>query len=463
MATAKLGGLALLLAFFLASAGAQAASPNVATRVTIHSYWAGLSPQSPLKTELLIQRTPHGYVLSGTSSHGNNFDSGAKPTVETYRSRTVPAEAIERLVAALRTPPQAEANLASLGVSKQDVHTALDFVAHEYAQYETTPTLRARFAALLESLRQPETLAATLTRGFAGFHTDDYPRLSVEVELADHTILSAESNSQQYRMLPWTMRNGEPTYAPAIAGALHTLMPDKAVNRDRLSGPVNLVELIETGLSEPIDRIGAETMAGAAMQALSSHFRISQTAYIEAYESRGAQLAVKLQHTGTPDNLALSVWLPLSRDGLIHTEQTLSRLDAELTLVEATPSVMQRVRASPHTRFVINDRGDVRVPYRNIAAQFVAQMHAMHKLPELERNGPWAQSAVLLDEGNLPIRWMVLPDHRAVLWKRYSDAPATPGTMRCAPEPDAEGDNVEAVLSDLCEGIVYGADGTLKH
>lgn len=377
MATTKLWGLALLLAFFHATASAQATSPNVATRVTIHSYWGGLSPQSPLKTELLIQRTTHGYVLSGTSSHGNGFDSEAKPTVETYRSRTIPAEAVERLVAALRAPPQAEANLASFGASKQDVHAALDFVAHKYAQYETTRTSRARFAALLESLRQPETLAATLTRGFAGFHTDDSPSLSVEVELADHTILSAKSKSQQYRMLPWTMRNDEPTYAPAIANALHTLMPGAATNRERLSGPIDLTELIRAGLSEPLDRIGAETMAGAAMQALSSHFRINKAAYMEAYENRGAQLAVELQHSGAPDNLALSVWLPLGGDGLIHANDTLSRLDAELTLVEAAPGVMQRVMAAPHTRFVIVDRNDVRTPYRNIAAQFVAQMHAM--------------------------------------------------------------------------------------
>lgn len=463
MAAVKFGGLALLLAFFLASAGAQAASPNVATQVTIHSYWAGLSPQSPLKTELLIQRTTHGYVLSGTNSHGNNFDSGAKPTVETYRSRTVPAEAIERLVAALRAPPQAEVNIVSLGVSKQDVHTALDSVAQEYAQYETTPALRARFAALLESQREPGLLAATLTRGSAGFIADDGPRLSVEVELADHTILSAESESPHHLMLPWTMQDGEPTYAPSIASALRALMPSTAINRERLSGPIDLVELIRAGLSESLDRIRAETMAGAAMQALSSHFRIRQVVYFEADENHGAQLEVELQHPGSPGNLTLYVWLPLSGDGLIHAEQTLSRLDAELTLVETTPSVMQRVRATPHTRFIISDRSDVRVPYRNVTAQFVAQMHAMHKLPELESDGAWAQGAVLLDEGDLPIRWMILPDHRAVLWKRYSDTPATPDTMRCAPEPDAKGDDVEAVLSDLCEGIVYSADGTLKH
>ncbi|MFK2876654.1 hypothetical protein [Rhodanobacter hydrolyticus] len=463
MATTKPWSLTLLLAFSLASAGAQATSPNVATRVTIHSYWDGLSPQSPLKTELLIQRTAHGYVLSGASSHGNNFDSETKPTVETYRSRTVPAEAVERLVAALRAPPQVEVSLASLGASKHDMHAALGFVAHEYAQYETTPTSRARFAALLESLRQPETLAVTLTRGFAGFHTDDAPRLSVEVELTDHTILSAQSNSQHYRMLPWTTRNGESTYAPAIANALHALMPGAATNRERLSGPIDLVELIRAGLSEPLDRIDAETMAGAAMQALSSHFRVSQATYFEADENHGAQLEVKLQHPGSPDNLTLYVWLPLHGDGLAHAEDTRARLDAELSLVEATPSVMRRVRAAPHTLFVINDRNDVRVPYRNIAAQFVAQMHAMHKLPGLERDGAWAQGAVLLDEGDLPIRWIILPDHRAVLWKRYSGAPATPGTMRCASEPDAKGNVVETELSNLCEGIVYDTDGTLKH
>lgn len=463
MATTKLWGLALFLAFPLVPASAQATPPGAVTRVTIHSYWAGLSPQSPLKTELLIQPTTHGYVLSGTSSHGNGFDSRAKPSVETYRPRTVPDEAVERLLAALRAPPQAEADLASLGASEHDLQAALDFIAQDYAKRETTPASRARFAALLESLRQPEQLAATLTRGFAGFIYDDGPRLSVKVELADRTVLSAKSESPHYRMLPWTTRNRAPTYAPAIASALFALMPKTATNRARLDGPVDLIELIESGLSEPLDRIGAETMAGAAMQALSSHFRIRRVTYVEADENHGAQLEIELQHPASLDNLTLYAWLPLRGEGLVHTGGTLARLDAELTLVEATPSVMQHIRATPHTHFVIDDRGDARVPYRRIAAQFVAQMHAMQKLPELERDGPWVQGAVLLDEGDLPIRWVILPDHRAVLWKRYSDAPATPGTLRCAAEPDAQGDEAEAAPADLCEGVVYGADGAMEH
>ncbi|MEP6899131.1 MAG: hypothetical protein ABI870_11415 [Rhodanobacter sp.] len=121
------------------------------------------------------------------------------------------------------------------------------------------------------------------------------------------------------------------------------------------------------------------------------------------------------------------------------------------------------MKAEPHTSFIVHDRADVRMPYLKIAAQFAAQMHRMKKLAELKSDGSWANGAVLVDEGDMPVDWVVLADHRAVLWKRFTDDAATPGTMRCASEPDFFNDDVNAVLIDLCEGIVYDADGKEIH
>lgn len=193
------------------------------------------------------------------------------------------------------------------------------------------------------------------------------------------------------------------------------------------------------------------------MQALSSRFRINQATYFEGDDSHGAELEVELQHPSSPDNLILYVWLRLDGNGLVDIADTLARLDTEMNLIETMPSVVQHVRPAPRTRFVIHDRDDASATYRNIATQL--QIRAIQRLPELKHDDGWRQNAILLDEGD-QFWWMILPDHRAIRWENASDAT---GATHCAVETDSGGSRANEALTNLCEGIVYGANGNVVN
>lgn len=87
------------------------------------------------------------------------------------------------------------------------------------------------------------------------------------------------------------------------------------------------------------------------------------------------------------------------------------------------------------------------------AAQFVNQMQQMKKLPELRTQPALMRGAVMVEEGMLPIYWVVLADRRSVVWKEASEKPAA-GSCPSIPIAD-EG----PTDTDICLGRVYGADG----
>ncbi|MEP6899132.1 MAG: hypothetical protein ABI870_11420 [Rhodanobacter sp.] len=340
----RLGAIALFAAFFLCPGSTDAESPPaaVAQKIIIRSYWAGLSPQSPFKTDLLIEKIGNDYRLTGRSSHGNGYQ--AKSSVATYASRKIPTNEVTHLVEALRAPLQPAADLASLGLTDNQLQQTLDGIWKEGtddgSHKNVDPSLKAKAATLRESLRRPGQLVTVVTRGFSGSHTDDYPYVSVKIELANGTVLSVKSRSQQYLMLPWTTGSEGTTYAPAISRALLALLPDKATNRERFADhiePGELRELIDAGLSEPFDQIGAEVKAAKALMDLEAHFKVSKPAYIEPYEKREPQIAVTLQRLDSPANLVLSAWLQISHGALVKPDVTLARLEAELALAQAAP------------------------------------------------------------------------------------------------------------------------------
>jgi hypothetical protein len=81
-----------------------------------------------------------------------------------------------------------------------------------------------------------ENLLPTL---FAGFQTDVYQRVEVELLFDGGEVWSASSDSQYGFMIPWEVRAGKSaftTFNADISRSVANLLPLKSVNRDRLSG-----------------------------------------------------------------------------------------------------------------------------------------------------------------------------------------------------------------------------------
>lgn len=462
--TAKRGLYLILVGLAgVVNVASGASSPPAVTRVVIQSYWAGYSPYSPLKTDLLIERQGHGFQLTGTLDR-KHF--GKAEPVERLPAREVSVAEVAALVRALQAPPRRQLDPSTLGVTLGHIQRNID-QAWEQGQTSQLPSaIRTEADAYRHSLQQPGPLAAMLTRGFAARHSDDYPYVAITIELADGSKLTACSDSQQYLMLPWRNGLGQSTYAPDIAHALWALLPGKATNRSRLHGRIQDYELdamLGEGLGEPVGHLRAEAVAGPALQALESHFKVSNVAPMEMVEGKGPFLDADLRLPDSPANLTLSTRLPLHDGALVAPNHDIQRIETALSLVQATPALSARMKASPSVQFHMNDRFGWAWLDSRTAKQFVQQMRAMRKLPELETDPQLMRGAAMVTEGKAPIYWIVLPDHRAVLWKRFSHAAPAPGAMRCASVPMGDTDEDDAYLQDLCEGTIFGSDGQLAR
>ncbi|MDE3073562.1 MAG: hypothetical protein KGJ63_12635, partial [Pseudomonadota bacterium] len=132
-----------------------------------------------------------------------------------------------------------------------------------------------------------------------------------------------------------------------------------------------------------------------------------------------------------------------------------------LALALANPALAARIKTTPSQTFQINDHIGGEQLDRQTARQFVQQMQAMHKLPELKSHPELMNGAVMVMEGHDPIYWVVLPDHRAIRWKAFTMTHASIGTKRCASVPIMGDSPNGSPLTDVCDGSVYGADGRL--
>jgi hypothetical protein len=452
--------LGVFLALYVMPLWAQSAP--VITRITIQSYWSGYSPVTPRKTDFVIERHGNSYHMRGTIKR----QKFAKPEpVEVIPPELVPSARVSALVSALQAPVQSVVDLKAIGLSQSEVQKAIDEAWQEAGLAKLHPPVRAKADALRESLRQSDTLAATITRGFAARHSDDYPYIAVKVEMSDGTTLTTCSTSQQAFMLPWKSAPGEASFNTAIPVAIQALLPLGDANRGRLSGPTQdfqLRELMGEGLAEQVGLLQAEDEAGPALRALQARFKVSSATPLAPFEGKGPLLAADLQLRDTPANLVLSTRLPLRRGALIADRHDIDRIVSALTLAQSAPALVARMKASPARSFTMNDRFGWEWLNARTARQFVDQMQAMGKLPELKAHPQYMQGAVMVLEGKRPIYWIVLPDHRAVLWKQYTKHVGGPGSMRCASVPMGDDDEGNPYLDDLCLGTVYDAEGQLQ-
>jgi hypothetical protein len=435
--------------------GARAEGGIAVEEIRIKSGWAGLSPESPLVADLVLKPSEDGYTMTGTNRRAGKL--AAMAPVE------VPVGDVENLVAAVKEPLQAEFAIADLGRTDEDVQAQVDSAMELDEAIEESPASAGKLRAYRESLRRPDMLAKALTAGFRSFHTDDYPRVEIEITLADGSTLVASSESQQYLMLPWAREGEAASYSPAISNALWKLLPEGATNRDRLKGPIDdfeLNELIEAGLYDPLSRITAEAAAGGALAELEKTFTVEKARVQKPFAAvgLGKVLFATLRLPSGPTNLGMQVRLPLQGTALKTPEDDVERIRAALLLAQSAPGMSARMREHPQEEFRMADRFGYAWLNERTANQFIEQMKELDKLGQLGDDPDLLRGAVMVEEGKAPIYWIVLADGRSVRWKEFTDAAATTDTIRCDSIPTGE-DDVDEIMKlredDLCVGEIF--------
>lgn len=230
---------------------ARASAELLVDKVVIESNWAGLSPDGPFHSRIVIDRVGPTYRLTG--SHGNGKRRENEQGVEVpFAARSIPTADVEKLRDAMSAPLLLHVELATLEPEVKHVQRDIDQFLKEADLSGYSAERQQAIRAWRTTLRQPEVLRFVLTAGFEATRYDDYPSMRVELTLSDGSVLVATSDSQQYLMLPWTIGNGA-TYSPALSRTLALLLPDDATNKQRLTGKVSDIEfqaILDHGVGE---------------------------------------------------------------------------------------------------------------------------------------------------------------------------------------------------------------------
>ncbi|MHA6204911.1 hypothetical protein ACXU4B_10835 [Dyella soli] len=444
--------VAAILCCIALQAYGQAAAPT-AERIVIESGWDGMSYLSPLQTRLTIVRDGASYRLTGGQSRGRD----GKPQPErAIPPRTVAAADVARLVDAMRAPPQPRIDLRMLEPGIGHAQPLIDKILTQTQVLPAPASLAAKVHAWRDNLRQPAVLAEAVTKGFDLRHMDSSPHIDIQVTLGDGTTLSAQSDSHQYLMLPWTNANGDRTYSAAITRALDKLLPKAATNKELLEGKFDGYDLewiLVTGLAPELARLRSEEEAPDAVRLLDANFNVKRVAYVS---DKQRYVEADLQLPQGPPNLLLTARLPLAGKSIAN-EADIARARQQLQLAQSSPVLVARMQSLPRTAFHIQDGADTIWLDQATARQFVQQMQDMKKLPELATQPALMQGAVMVAEGNPAAFWIVLADRRTVLWKQTSYEPTPTVGTSCPPVP--LGDGASSEYQDGCLGKVYGTDG----
>lgn len=428
------------------AADAQAAARPLLKRIKIESSWVGLGASS--STDLLIEPAGSGYRMTGRQ-------------VEPFEDKQwtiaqdVPAEKVQRLLAAMRAPARPQLDAAMFKPVSPHLQEEIDRLVVRERIPNVAPVQR-KLAAWRNALRRDDALMRALARGLNAVHTDDLPLVRVEASMSDGSTLTALSTSQHFLMLPWKNGQDELSYASELPLSLAALLPERATNRGRMQkdglADYDLDEVLLWGIYGDLNSLRAEAVAPDAYRVLSEHFAIVS---MEAGAWRGPQLdAVLRLPYGLPN---LSIHTRFAYKGVsLADARDMHEVRGQLRAVQASPAMSARVRAHPRDEYRIDTFGWT-VLDKETVKQFFSQMQALDKLPELKTHPELMQGAVLVEESAGPSYWIVLSDGRAVLWKTLASGAKHAGGVRCDDLPFLDDPEQEPKPRDhsVCYGDVY--------
>jgi hypothetical protein len=205
-------GIALLLFApfsFVQSYGQRAVPVEVITISATHSGWGYAA------SDLAIRKEGDHYIANG---------------------RIVSASLVGAFLHAINEPPIPHPEPLNLGITERWL---LDH-AEEAGNHATviryqnsSPRQKKLFR---NAFSDQNTIEQRLKRVYDSFHTDDYPKMIIRIDFEDKTTRSVSTDSQHPFMIPWKAdESGSKTYNAHISLALIELLPEKFVNRERLT------------------------------------------------------------------------------------------------------------------------------------------------------------------------------------------------------------------------------------
>lgn len=435
----------LIITFLLASSlVALTALADEPIRIEIKSSWGGLG--EPEQNTFVITGKNDKYTANGNS---------------------VSSKAVKELLASLDAPVVDKPSLEECGISEKWLGHNYARGLKDYTHYrisELSPKQVELFRSHFIDLSNAQ---AALVELLNGWHTDDYPKVSVTIMNGDRQY-GIQSESQNALMLPWTgtdrPRGG---YSCKISRAIATLIPHDFPNRDRLVlGDRFLWELTGKTMDSIRDEwnlLDTEFKVGPAVAPVFARFTpvksaISNLSSVDL--DGGESWNAEFRSPDLPANYVIGV-------SLLYNKKKIKGVDALLTKV---PQYAQLVLSVPWLRKYMEDHQNAKIELRYVNGRSLS-LKALKDLTEDLRTHGKAELANLVSqyaaesafiETNFGTnsfsmgcwsRAIVLPSREVLLWHFNCDS------VLGFPAKDF---NVWDFYGWRSTGTLIGLDGTIE-
>jgi hypothetical protein len=404
-------GLALILPLFCLPV-VSALGDTVIRTIDIKSSWGGLG--TPQQTELVIRNDGKAYTLG---------------------RKRIEAASIDALVAAIKQPVISEPTVEGLGLTKPWLQEQLADIPKKSSWWKLKSGSAKQRALFENSFAEPDFIGKVLPSLFNFSRTDDYPSVEVTLSCDDGSTVIVSSHSQYSFMLPWNVTASGTTFSTfnsRISAAVAALMPNKATNKERITGrdfDIELAEAVMKHLETDWNLLGVEDKAANTLTILRTQYTV-KSADINPYhdvafgtkwnKGKGEEenLHATLQRSAFPKNFYDTVIL-LYKDGEVSgAEEFIRNAKDDEDLVLSVPWLVQLWAKYP--RLGISLLWVHNQSFSDKAMQnFAADMHALGK-DGLANEVRRVQQDVALLNVSYGDYWVVLPDRRMILWRYES-------------------------------------------
>jgi hypothetical protein len=381
----------------------------------------------------------------------------------------VSSDDVMALVRALTAPVVSSPSLSNFGIDRAWLTDHANDAAKRFGTLGQ-PNGERQQEFLRKSFTDLALIERDLPHVVAASWTDDPVWVHVTVRYEGGRTVSAETTNQPAFMLPWTCKaNGKTTrtYNADISRAIAKLLPESAVNRDRLQGSGLMGEIVYRlpgAIRQRWEEIGAEDKSGDALARLRVEYTIrrSEVSMLNdlhfGSSPRGAEaLEADVRHDSFPENLVVATVFPLEGGKAIGLGKFAGEGNRYERIILDNPWIMASFRKHP-------DRGAWLIYVKDSSMSdkalriFAADMHALGR-DDLAQE----VSAHRLEVAVLSYFYDVLivfPDHHAIVWRwdtkcnlfEWPDSGIK--TARCTDYN---------TLDQRCSAAVVGPDGMLEH
>ena len=398
-------GLSLLALAVVASA--QNSQP--VKTITIRSGWGGLGSAQDLT--VTIRRTQTGFVRD--------------------KKEVVP-ELVQALVSALEESRIEKPSAINLGITWEWLKAQVGSQKPESFS-QATKTTPGQLAFFKDKFTDLKVMAEVVPNLWRYTEFDDYPSARVEVEFEDGSKLTASTSSYYVFMIPWQVegQNGT-TYNADISRAAAALLPEKAVNKDRLTGS-DLAEQLTKALVNSIETEwnlkGTEEMVGDSLTQLRQKYQVVSAEIMPYHhpeygtatykkEPEENNLHVSLRKADFPLNVADAAVLKVNHGNVEGVDEFLANAGKYEELALSVPWLNQYIHDHPKVFFRISYVHDASFGDKALRT-FVGDMKLRERQELINQITAQQKDIALLIVGMTYSEsyWLVFPDKHMLLWR----------------------------------------------